>query len=697
MTMFIARRLVALSSSLLLGILLAGTAAAAQDGPAVSAGKRSANLKDIVELAEFIGLSVSGAGTHAAYTVIRANVDLNAYVGELYIASVTGEKPPYQVHRFTSDNEGGAPFGSGSGHKWSLDGRWLAFLRESTQGVELCIVHATGADMRCLSSFGREVSLEGWWPNGSSIVLSEETIEEDIRSDIIEGDPAVRYDGSWRVSTATPWKTPSVQISHSKYWSVSLDGEKRPLSDIEEQQWRGRSPHELKLDNSGSLFRPFVRGASRSPNGRLDAFIIDDVVRETSTLPPRYRSRSLIVRDVLSGEAQNLMASPYFSPIENPYWLRDSAHLRILEQRLDRSIIYDVNRRTGRSREVLSVPDHLSQLSWSSDAGMFIAVAESPVKPPRLVSVNVRTRKVDVLHHPNAEFESIEVPPSYFISVKTSFGLEHSVQITLPTGYVRGRKYPLVATTYSASNKFLRGAAGNEYPILGYASHGFVVASLRISPDLMGTSERRNLDVSLVRLRSPLEALETVIQDLVEEGLVDEHRCGITGLSYGSEIVDWAMWNSKIFSAAAASTGGMSPSQFFMLEDVWRDGFLALRGLPFPNDESRVAWKQYSAALNANQVRTPLLLQPPDEEALAVLELYLSLKYARVPVEMHVFPNEGHTKRAPRSRYWASRRNVDWMRFWLKGEEDSDPALATQYARWRELREGWAGRMRPPG
>jgi hypothetical protein len=30
---------------------------------------------------------------------------------------------------------------------------------------------------------------------------------------------------------------------------------------------------------------------------------------------------------------------------------------------------------------------------------------------------------------------------------------------------------------------------------------------------------------------------------------------------------------------------------------------------------------------------------------------------------------------------------VDWFCFWLKGEEDSGPAKAEQYARWRELRK----------
>jgi hypothetical protein len=32
-------------------------------------------------------------------------------------------------------------------------------------------------------------------------------------------------------------------------------------------------------------------------------------------------------------------------------------------------------------------------------------------------------------------------------------------------------------------------------------------------------------------------------------------------------------------------------------------------------------------------------------------------------------------------------RNLDWFRFWLKDEEDSDPVKVEQYARWRELQK----------
>ena len=40
----------------------------------------------------------------------------------------------------------------------------------------------------------------------------------------------------------------------------------------------------------------------------------------------------------------------------------------------------------------------------------------------------------------------------------------------------------------------------------------------------------------------------------------------------------------------------------------------------------------------------------------------------------------------PWERMISQQGNMDRFCFWLKGEEDPDPAKAEQYARWRELR-----------
>ena len=56
-----------------------------------------------------------------------------------------------------------------------------------------------------------------------------------------------------------------------------------------------------------------------------------------------------------------------------------------------------------------------------------------------------------------------------------------------------------------------------------------------------------------------------------------------------------------------------------------------------------------------------------------------------------------HVKNWPRHRYEIYERNLDWYRFWLKGEEDLAPGKSQQYKYWRQLRENSAGAMSVPG
>jgi dipeptidyl aminopeptidase/acylaminoacyl peptidase len=94
-----------------------------------------------------------------------------------------------------------------------------------------------------------------------------------------------------------------------------------------------------------------------------------------------------------------------------------------------------------------------------------------------------------------------------------------------------------------------------------------------------------------------------------------------------------------------------------------------------------------SATAHADQVRAPLLLNVPDREYLTSLPMYAALKSRQKPVEMWIYPDEYHEKIQPKHRLSVYDRNVDWFRFWLKGEEDPAPGKKDQYDRWRKLRE----------
>ena len=68
------------------------------------------------------------------------------------------------------------------------------------------------------------------------------------------------------------------------------------------------------------------------------------------------------------------------------------------------------------------------------------------------------------------------------------------------------------------------------------------------------------------------------------------------------------------------------------------------------------------------------------------MSMYRRLTDRQKPVELIIFPDEGHIKRHPVHRYSIYARNVDWFNFWLRGVEDLDPIKAEQYTRWRRLR-----------
>jgi hypothetical protein len=104
---------------------------------------------------------------------------------------------------------------------------------------------------------------------------------------------------------------------------------------------------------------------------------------------------------------------------------------------------------------------------------------------------------------------------------------------------------------------------------------------------------------------------------------------------------------------------------------------LAARGLPRIEDPSGIEkWRLLSAGLNARADLPPLLVQSPDGEQLATVPTFLQLRRAGAPVEWLEYPNEGHVKAGPANKWWVHQRNLDWFRFWLKGEEDPDAAKA---------------------
>jgi hypothetical protein len=95
-----------------------------------------------------------------------------------------------------------------------------------------------------------------------------------------------------------------------------------------------------------------------------------------------------------------------------------------------------------------------------------------------------------------------------------------------------------------------------------------------------------------------------------------------------------------------------------------------------------------SPGFNLAGVTTPVREESYHPSSLfSAWEWFVGLSRLGKPVELIYIPGADHVLVKPNDRLTSQQGNVDWFCFWLKGEEDPDPAKAEQYARWRELRK----------
>lgn len=239
-------------------------------------------------------------------------------------------------------------------------------------------------------------------------------------------------------------------------------------------------------------------------------------------------------------------------------------------------------------------------------------------------------------------------------------------------------RLPLFLTYYRCAG-YLRGGLGDEWPLRAMASRGIAALCINALP-LPGGSAQARYSAGLETVRSAIEMLD-------RQGRIDRRRVGMGGLSFGSEVTMWIAANSSMLRAASIASVQIEPSYYWLniIADHGRfaDNFRSQWGLAAP-DEDRELWQRLSPAANVSKIDAPILMQLPEKEARLSPELHARLLAARKG-ELHIFPLAPHIKVAPRQKFAAYVRNLDWFRYWLQNQVDPDPEKAGQYARWESL------------
>ncbi|CAF3262787.1 unnamed protein product [Rotaria sp. Silwood2] len=136
------------------------------------------------------------------------------------------------------------------------------------------------------------------------------------------------------------------------------------------------------------------------------------------------------------------------------------------------------------------------------------------------------------------------------------------------------------------------------------------------------------------------------IHRLIQDGIVDENQLAIGGYSYGGYLTNWLITQTTIFNAALSGSGSVEyVSTWGIMDSPMLIDYL-FGGFPWNASKT---YEMESPIYQLNKVHTPThIVTGADDIRVPTDQSYIlerGLHYLGVPVQLLIFPNEGHSLR----------------------------------------------------
>lgn len=615
--------------------------------------------------------------------------DRSEFITQLYLGAPGGE-----LRQLTFGEH------SAEGPCWSPDGRFIAFRSNRSGRWNLYAMRADGGEAWALTRFEKsDVGELRWSPDGKSLAFlmcepPSEALEKERKA---LNDPQrwgvdFEFQHLFVVPFAVgPRSLPEPrQVTRGRYhvvafeWLAADDASApafavayrpTPVADDWPQTRLGLvrpggpegEPQALGViaDYSPLLFR--------SPDGRSVACVVGEQ-------PARWAFAGRVVVFPLDGSAPRALAdlpdsqptllgwSPDGREVYASEWSGVAAQLFALpaDGGAPRPIgpAQPINAAAATAGQIAVVtadfhrPNHVVLLAPAGQGAEHAAVAEwQPPLPP--------------------DWPQAPLPRAEVLRWRSDDGTEIEGILTYPLEYEEGRRYPLVVSVHGGPmGAFQRGYLGSPEGychVAALAERGFL--TLRPNPRGSGGYGRafrfaNEGDWGGGDFRDIMAGVD----ELVARGLADPERLGIMGWSYGGYMTSWAITQTDRFKAACIGAAITNLVSFNGTADI--PSFVPdyLGGEYW---ERLAPYLERSPLFQAERVRTPALIQHGAEDIRVPLgqgrELYNALRRRGVPVELVIYPRQGHSVEEPRLLIDLRRRSVEWLVRWLGASEAEPP------------------------
>ena len=415
--------------------------------------------------------------------------------------------------------------------------------------------------------------------------------------------------------------------------------------------------------------------ASFSPNGRYLAMISAANYNDPS-------AGTLFVWDTQNEEMRNVLPD-YEGSIRDFAWRTDEESVW-LGHRGTESEVQALTLKFLENR-VLVEPGEAIFTSLDGEAGIGqVALRGNRPEHPNEAFL-LDNQGLERLTVSNPWLDDITMPRQQTITYEARDGLELEGILVYPTDYQEGQSYPTVMVIHGGPESHYSNGWLDRYsaPVKHAAANGYAL----FFPNYRG-STGRGVEFSMLSQNDyagkEFDDIVDAKQHLVEMGITDADRVGITGGSYGGYASAWgATKQTEHFAASVMFVGISDNISKFGTTDIAKE-MHAVHARSYPWEK----WQWYlerSPIYYAEQARTPILIMHGKEDTRVhpsqSMELYRYLKtHGKVPVRLVLYPGEGHGNRKMAAQLDYGMRMMRWMNTFLVEKAETKPPFELPHA-----------------
>jgi dipeptidyl aminopeptidase/acylaminoacyl peptidase len=590
--------------------------------------------------------------------------------------------------------------------RWRPDGKAISFLarRGDDKTRSLYVIPVEGGEARRALAFETDIRAYDWHPDG--------------RQGAFVAEPKVPEARAERQKKGFTQEVFEETLERARVWIARVDGEDRP-------------PRELRLDGHATE-------ALWSPDGRRLAVVLaptplvdDDLMNRrvhvvdagAGTVVANLRNPGKLERvawspdgrhiAIVSGEdlhdpaAGRLMVRPvaggawtdlipgYEGHVRDIAWI-DADRLAYVGDEGVETVVAEVRRDGTARRTVVPAGQAIFTAIEASGSGTLALQADTPRHPPEVYALTLgpgaQSPMPKRLTDSNPWLASMRFAPQEVVTFAARDGLELQGILVRPLDARPGQRYPLILTVHGGPEAHDRNGWRTGYGNPGQfgAAAGFAV----FHPNYRGSTGRGVAFSTLGQADAAgkeFDDLVDAVDHLVNIGLVDTKKVGITGGSYGGYATAWAStYHTERFAAGVMFVGISNKVSKIGTTDIAEEEYLVhARTRVWENWEF---FLQRSPVYHAAKSRTPLLIMhgkdDPRVHPTQSLELYRHLKlHGKTPVRLVWYPGEGHGNRRAAARLDYSLRMLRWFEHYLQGPGGAPPPPELEYERPGSERE----------